>query len=54
MDDIRDERDSSLTERKPEHAPEVADDIQPPRRHKVGPESEVRGGPEAPKEPNGL
>lgn len=52
MDDIRDEHDSSLTERKPEQAPDVPEDAQPPRRHKVGPESEVRGGPEAPKERN--
>ncbi|HET8997934.1 MAG TPA: hypothetical protein VFN42_14790 [Acetobacteraceae bacterium] len=47
MDDIRTEHDSSLTERKPEPA---ADNTVPPERRKVGPESEVRGGPEAPEE----
>ena len=46
MDDIRDERETSLTERKPKHEPDA-----PERdRHKVGPESEVRGGPEVPEE----
>lgn len=52
MDDIRTDHESSLTERKPEHAPDAPDDTVP-ERHKVGPESEVRGGPEAPEEDRG-
>ena len=49
MDDIPDEPESSLTERKPGQAPDVPDDGAPGERRKVGPEEEVRGGPEAPK-----
>jgi len=48
MDDIRDEAESSLTERKPAKDPQAPDRPEAMERHKVGPESEVRGGPEAP------
>jgi hypothetical protein len=54
MDDIRGEHDSSLTERDAERAPEAPDQPPAPRRRRIGPESEVRSGPEAPKDPDIL
>lgn len=47
MDDIRGERTASETERESEDAPPGASPLMP-RHRRVGPESEVRGGPEAP------
>ena len=46
MDDIRTDDAASRTERKPDQPPE-ADTAPEPQRRQVGPESEVRGGPEA-------
>jgi hypothetical protein len=47
MDDIRGERPASETERELKDAPADAPPSTP-RHRRVGPESEVRGGPEAP------
>ena len=50
MDDIRTDHVASSTEREPDQPPESGETpIRPVR--KVGPESEVRGGPEANKKP---
>lgn len=48
MDDIRTDHEPSLTEREPQPPPDAPEH---PSRRKVGPESEVRGGPEAPEDP---
>lgn len=46
MDDIRTDHAASRTEREPEQPPDTGPGPEP-RRRQVGPESEVRGGPEA-------
>jgi hypothetical protein len=50
-DDIHTDHATSQTERKPA-APSATGGTTEPVYRQVGPESEVRGGPEAPSEPN--